>query len=172
MDEDKKVISSITSETYDASEQPFDFVSEGQETALVCESDKSLQLRTADLLKEAGYLVSPADTGQEALRKMRYHDYDLVVVNELFDCLDSSSNLVLAYLEGLNMKMRRWIYVVLVGSGFRTMDRMTAFNRSVNLTVNIDNIDEIGAILNRGIAEYRSFYSLFEEILAGVEGRR
>lgn len=171
MDEEKKVISDLVSEAYDASEQPFGFVGEDQVTVLLCEPVSSLRSKTTDLLKAEGYLVTPAESAQEALRKMRYHTYDVVVVNELFDCDDPSHNLILVYLEELSMQVRRLIYVVLTGAAFRTMDNMTAFNRSVNLTINLENMDAIAAILKQGLAENRAFYRLFREVLSDVEGR-
>ncbi len=170
MNEEKTVIQDVASEAYDASEQPFDFVEEGQSTALVCEPDASVRSKMVDGLKETGYLVTVVESAQDALKKMRYHIYDVVVVNENFDCDDPASNTVLVYLEELSMQIRRRIFVALTGSRFRTMDNMTAFNRSVNLTVNLDSTDEIGPIIKRGVAENKAFYHAFRETLADNEG--
>ena len=68
MEEEKSLVDQIASETYDASERPFDYVEEGTETALVCESDPLTRERIASALKENGYLVTEADASQDALR--------------------------------------------------------------------------------------------------------
>ena len=60
------------------------------------------------------------------------------------------------------MTVRRDIFVVMLSVGIGTMDAMTAFKESVNLIINLDNIDGARAILERGIAENEAFYSTFK----------
>ncbi len=171
MSEEKTVIDEVTSQSYDASDKPFDFIEEGQETALLCEPDDSLRTQADEQLKSIGYLVSEAQSAQEALKKMRYHIYDLVLVNERFDCSEGERSQVLAYLEELNMQVRRKMFVALAGTGFRTMDNMTAFNRSVNITINTENFKDLGSIIKRGVAENKTFYHVFRETLAKAAER-
>jgi len=47
----------------------------------------------------------------------------------------------------------------------RTMDNMIALNRSVNLIVNVKNVEDIGKILNRGITDNELFYRTFKQAL-------
>jgi hypothetical protein len=61
--------------------------------------------------------------------------------------------------------VRRNIFVAMVSSRYRTMDNMMAFHASVNLIINIKNIDDIGKILSRGITDTEMFYSVFKESL-------
>ena len=68
------------------------------------------------------------------------------------------------------MDTRRKIFVVLVTDRFRTMDNMIAFNKSVNLVVNLKNIDEIEKVLKRGIADNELFYRTFRESLGKTGG--
>jgi hypothetical protein len=91
--------------------------------------------------------------------------YDLIVVNESFDTKNPESNGVLIYLERLSMTVRRKIFVAMVSSRYRTMDNMMAFHASVNLIVNIKNIEDIGKILSRGITDTQLFYSVYKETL-------
>ena len=168
MEEERTVIGGVSSETYDASEKPFDFVEEGQLTALVCEADPTYRSKITDVLKEGGYLVTEAGSAQEALKDMRYHTYELVVVDETFDADNPDKNDVLTYLEELSMQIRRKIFVALLTHRFRTMDNMTAFNRSVNIIINLSNIDDFGTIVKRGVAENKAFYHVFEETLRGA----
>ncbi|MDD5476142.1 MAG: hypothetical protein PHU03_06475 [Syntrophales bacterium] len=170
MSDDKTVIDEITSQAYDAADKPFDFIEEGRQTALLCEPDGSLRSQTKEQLEKADYMVTEAGSAQEALKRMRYHTFDVVVVNEDFDCSDPEENVVLSYLAELNMQVRRKIFVALVGSRFRTLDDMTAFNRSVNITINIDNIGDMGTIIKRGVADNKAFYHVFRETMAQVAG--
>jgi hypothetical protein len=63
------------------------------------------------------------------------------------------------------MSIRRNIFLTLITDRFRTMDNMEAFNKSVNLIVNVKNIDEIEKILRRGVADNKEFYRVFKESL-------
>jgi hypothetical protein len=45
------------------------------------------------------------------------------------------------------------------------MDNMMSFHASVNLIINIKNIEDIGKILSRGITDTEMFYSIFKETL-------
>jgi hypothetical protein len=45
------------------------------------------------------------------------------------------------------------------------MDNMMAFHASVNLIINIKNIDDIGKILSRSITDTEMFYRVFTESL-------
>jgi putative AlgH/UPF0301 family transcriptional regulator len=61
------------------------------------------------------------------------------------------------------MSIRRQVFVVLISSTFATMDDMHAYNKSVNLIINKDEISEIGLILKKEIEENEYFYHVFKE---------
>jgi len=156
------------SSSYDASEKPFDFIEEEGLTALVCESDAVNLKKIVNNLNLLEYHVTVSDSGRDALKKMRYHQYDLVVINESFFCDGPDSNMVLLYLERLNMSVRRNIYVAMISSKYRTMDQMMAFRHSVNIIVNTKNIDDVGKIIQRGLTDNDFFYRVFKECLKEV----
>ncbi len=153
----------VHAEDYDASDKPFDFVEEEGQTALVCESDPVMKEKTLTALKSMEYHTTEAESGRDALKKMRYHVYDLVLVNEEFDTSDPDSNGVLIYLERLAINVRRNVFVVMLTNRFRTLDSMMAFNKSVNMVINISNINEIDKILRRGLADNDVFYRTLRE---------
>jgi hypothetical protein len=111
------------------------------------------------------YQITIAESARDALKRMRYHVYDLIVINESFDTRNPESNGVLIYLERLAMSVRRDIFVAMISNRYRTMDNMMAFNASVNLIVNIKNIDDIGKILSRSITDTEMFYRVYKETL-------
>ena len=153
---------------YDASEKPFDFIEEEGNTALACESDPAMLKKIVDTLNLLEYHVTVSESGRDALKKMRYHQYDLVVINEAFHCTGPDTNMVLLYLERLNMSARRDIYVTMISRQYRTMDQMMAFRHSVNLIVNSKNIDDIGKIIQRGLTDHEFFYRVFKDTLKEV----
>ena len=158
----------INSSDYDASEKPFDFIEEEGSTALVCESDTDLLKKIVNNLNLLEYHVTVSDSGRDALKKMRYHQYDLILVNESFHCEGPDANMVLLYLERLNMTVRRNMFVVMLSSSYRTMDQMMAFRYSANIIVNTKNIDDIGKVIQRGLTDYEFFYGAYNDILKEV----
>jgi CheY-like chemotaxis protein len=165
MEEEKTLLDELAAEDYDAADRPFDFVGEGGATALVCEPDPAVRDKIVGALREMNYQITEPATAKEAIKYMRFHVYDVVVLNELFDREDKAANDVLNYLAGLAMTTRRKIFVVLVSEKYRTMDNMAAFNNSVNLILNLKNIDETGKIIKRGISDNAAFYHVFRETL-------
>ncbi len=161
----KTIIDEVDSDTYDASEKPFDFLEEGAKTALLCEPDSAVRSKIRSALESMEYNVTEPGSDRDALKQMRFHIFDLVVLSEVFSSENPDENNIMKYLERLPMGIRRKIFVVLATNRFRTMDNMAAFNKSVNIVVNTKNIDEIGKIIKRGLSDNATFYSVFKDAL-------
>jgi len=164
--QEKTIFDEVVCGTYDASEKPFDFVEEGVETALLCEPDPASRAKIRIALEKMKYNTMEPKSAVEALKQMRFHVFDLVVLNELFDTQDPDKNDILKYMAQLAMDTRRNIFLALVTNRFRTMDDMMAFNKSVNIIVNVNNVDEMQKILKRSVADNTAFYHVFKESLA------
>ncbi len=164
-DEDFFSFDEDESEGYDASDKPFDFVEEEGKTALLCESDPMIKKAITPVLDVLEYHITEVKNSREALKTMRYHTYDLIVVNEYFDAKNPDANGVLIYLERLSMAIRRKIFVAMITRRFRTMDNMTAFQKSVNMVVNVDNVADFDKILRRGMADFGMFYQAYKDFL-------
>jgi len=165
MEDEKNLLSEVASDIYDAADRPFDFVEEDGETALVCESDTEAMEKISGALRTLGYQITEASSARDALKKMRFHVYDLVVLNENFDTQNPDTNDILSYLQGLNMSVRRQMFVALVSDRFRTMDNMAAFNKSVNIIINVKNLDDAATIIKRGTTDNKAFYRVFREAM-------
>lgn len=155
----------MMSDAYDAAEKPFDFVEEEGKTALVCESDPDIKKTITDALKFMDYHITDAQNDRDALTKMRYHTYDLIIVNENFESSDPDKNNVLTYLERQPMSVRRDTFVALISSRYRTMDNMMAFNKSAHVILNTENIADTEKILKRAIADNDLFYRVYRDTL-------
>jgi hypothetical protein len=101
---------------------------------------------------------------------MRYHNYNVVVVNESFDTSTPETNGVLLFLERLPMTTRRELFVCLITSRYRTMDHMLALNKSVNMILNVKNINDFGKILSTAITENDIFYRAYKETAKRTRG--
>ncbi len=150
---------------FDASEKPFDFMEEEGVTALLCEQNPIARNTIQNALNLMDYQITISESARDALKRMRYHVYDLIVIDESFDTKNPDSNGVLIYLERLSMAVRRKIFAAMISTRYRTMDNMMAFHASVNLIINIKNIDDIGKILSRSITDNELFYRVYKETL-------
>jgi DNA-binding response OmpR family regulator len=164
MEEENTLLEEVAS-GYDDADRPFDFVEEGNATALVCEPDPAIREKISDGLQKLEYLITTPATAKDALKAMRFHVFDVIILNELFDTADPQANGVLSYLEEMPMATRRRSFVALLSARFRTMDNMAAFNRSVNMVINLKSIDEVEKIIKQGVAENKAFYHVFQETL-------
>ncbi len=156
------------SDEFGFSEKPFSFMEEEGLTALLCEQNSVVRQTIENALHLMDYSISVAENARDALKRMRYHNYDLIVVNESFDTNNPESNGVLIYLERLGMSIRRNIFVAMISNRYRTMDNMMAFHGSVNLIINIKNIEDVGKILSRGITDTELFYNIYRETLKEI----
>ncbi len=150
---------------YDASDKPFDFIEEEGLTALLCEQNPLARNSIQNALNLMDYQITITENARDALKRMRYHVYDLIVVDENFDTKNPDSNGVLIYLERLTMAVRRKIFAAMISNRYRTMDNMMAFHASVNLIINIKNVEDIGKILSRSITDTELFYRVYKETL-------
>lgn len=159
------IIDEVAGGSYDASEKPFDFVEEGAQTALLCEPDPDIRSKLKSALEDLGYHTTEPKIAIDALKQMRFHVFDVVVLNEMFGTQNPDVNNVHRYLDRLATETRRNIFVALITDRFRTSDNMQAFNKSVNVIINLKNIDDFQKILKVSIAENVAFYRVFGEAL-------
>jgi CheY-like chemotaxis protein len=150
-------------------EKPFDFIEEEGNTALVCEQDPDIRKKVIDALDIMEYHITVAESGRDALKKMRYYVYDLIVINETFNSDSPDSNMVMLFLERLPMSIRRSTFFIMVSNRFRTLDLMQAFRYSVHIVINSKNIDDFAKIVSRGITDNGLFYQVLNESVKTVK---
>ena len=107
----KTIIEEVDSSAYDASEKPFDFVEQGVETALLCEPDPAIRSKIITALYNMGYHTTAPQSHKDTLKQMRFHVFDMVVLNERFGTRDPDMNSILKYLDRLNISIRRNIFL-------------------------------------------------------------
>ena len=148
------------SDNSDALEKSLDLLEEGVNTALICEQDAGVREKIRSALERTDYHVIEAASARDAMKHMRFRVFDLVALDENFEGGNPESNHVLQYLGHLPMNPRRNIFVVLLGNDFRTADNMMALSNSVNLVVNLKNVDELDKVLKRSQKEHEELYGV------------
>lgn len=153
------------------SEQTGTTFDENQRLGLVCAEVPDRQAAIKGALEQLGYAVRVAAGASDAIEGMRKDPYEVVVLDEEFQAEPGADNPVLQALRAMPMAVRRYIFVALVGREYKTLDNSTAFARSVNVVVSLNDLAQLGPILKRGVADNAQFYRVFREVLQEV-GKR
>ena len=150
-----------------SNESKMDFFEVGDKTSLICaESTVADVIRTT--LKELNFKCHTVDSSETAVERLRYTQYDIIVVQENFAGSSLKTNAALNYLGPLPMAQRRYSMVVLVGSSFKTLDAMQAFGQSVHLVINTSDLANLTAILKKSWAEFDNLYRVYKGVLAAM----
>jgi response regulator RpfG family c-di-GMP phosphodiesterase len=152
-----------TDEGLDYSSRPFGYVNPDSKTAIICEQDPVSRDKVSKAIKKIGLEVVQPATFKDALKYMRFHVFDVILVNENFNTGIGEVNNILKYLENLNMSVRRQIFVVLISAIYATMDSLQAYNKSVNMIINKSEISDIENILKQALSEHNDFYYLLKD---------
>ena len=132
------------------------------------EDDPALGEKIGEALDELGYKYIPAENTSQAISKMRFHDFRLVILSDKFDGIKLDQNPILQYLNHLPMSIRRKMFVALLGNSFNTMDHMMAYAMSANVVINGRDVDKLAGILSNAISDNDHFYKVFFDTLREV----
>ncbi len=143
-------------------------IGEGEKVALLMAADHQEASLIKQAVKEVGYRVIAAEDTRDAMNKMRFHHFPMILLSDGFDATEIFQSPILRYLEHLAMPVRRRIFLVLIGRRFKSMDHMKAFAMSANLVINKNDLKKLAPILSRALADHESFYKVFMETLKEV----
>jgi len=142
-----------------------DSYGEGEKMALIMIAETRPAEKITEALDKLGYNAIQAKNTREALSKMQFQNFDLIILSDLFDHTPLNQSPILQYLNHLSMSVRRKMFVLLVSDAFRTMDHMMAFAMSVNLLANWKDLGRLSNILGRALSDNEKFYKVFMDIL-------
>jgi CheY-like chemotaxis protein len=153
---------------YGDEDTAIDLQGEASRLALVMETDSANTEKLKGILEGLGYRAVFAKDTRDALGKMRFHHFGLSILADRFDGMGLAQSPILHYLNHLSMSIRRRMFLVLMGTGFRTMDNMTAFAMSANMVVNPKDLEKFGMVLKKSLMDHERFYKVFLETLTDV----
>ena len=107
---------------------------------------------------QLGYAVETAADPAEAVRKMAYHVYPLVIMEDRFD---PDGRIISRHMDTVDMSVRRSICLVLMGRSLKTGDPMTALSAGVNGVVGPEALPDIAPVLTEMIREHTDFYRVY-----------
>jgi hypothetical protein len=147
--------------------QERDYFELGDKTALICADPNTIEAINVTL-DDLGFKFHTPETPEFAIERMRYTNYDCIIVHENFAGSSLRSNAVLNYLSRLPMAQRRNSFTCLVGTSFKTLDAMQAFAESVHLVLNPTDLPNFSPILKKGLSDFESLYRAFRETVASL----
>ena len=153
-----------------SSQEKIDFFELGDKTSLICSDPNTAEMVKATL-RELDFKVHTAETPELAIERIRYTNYDCIILHESFAGSSLRSNAVLNFLANLPMAQRRHWFVCLVGRPFKTLDAMQAFGQSVHLVLNPADLPNLTAILRKGLAEHELLYRTYKDTQAALGER-
>jgi len=152
-------------DTTSAYDSPLEVLEEGAMSALVCVDEPERLNAVKEALDDLNYYSSVASSVKEALSKLRYNQYDLVMLDEEFCGESADNNTILRYLQPMPMSTRRNIFLMLISNQIRTLDNLMAFAKSVNAVINDSDTQKVKIVLERAMADHRRFYKVYRDLV-------
>ncbi len=138
---------------------------EGTRLALILDADSESSERIGSEVEKLGYQCVSAPNTRDAIGKMRFHLFALVILSDGFDGQNLDGSPILNYLNHISMADRRKIFVALIGERFKSMDNLMAFALSANAVINPKDLDRLFAMLKGALSDHEKFYKVFMESL-------
>jgi len=148
-----------------------DFFELGDKTALVC-AEPGVVESTWKTLKEMGFKVHFSSDEDDAIERLRYTQYNCVIVQEDLAGKPLEMNEVMNYLSTLPMAQRRNTFVCLLGESFRTLNAIQAFTLSVHVVVNPSDLPNLTASLKKSLVEFDRTYRVYRIVMDSMGERR
>ena len=148
-----------------AGDQALDFFEEGIKLALIMPNSSMNGDRLKAGIEIIGYKCIPTPNTRDAIGKLRFHHFDLIILADGFDNQPLDHSVIVNYLNRLSMSVRRKIFLALISDNFKTMDNMMAFAMSANVVINSKDIEKLHLILKKAVSENERFYKIFMDTL-------
>jgi len=134
-------------------EAPASYGEQRQPLALVCVDDPTEREQVMATLRAQGYAPRAPTSPADALQRLRFMAYALLVLRDGYGSAGGDGNPVLDYLAEMGMATRRLMHVVFVSPAVRSHDIAAAFARSVNLVLHVDDLPHLPEALKRSREE-------------------
>jgi hypothetical protein len=151
-----------------SSDEALVFYEEGTKLALIMADYPGHAEKIQNSLKQLGYECISTPNTRDAIGKLRFHHFDLVLLSDGFGGQPIENSQITHFMNRLPMAVRRRVFLVFLSDKFKTMDNMMAFARSANVVINTRDLDKLHLVLKKAISENDKFYKIFMDTLAEV----
>jgi len=146
-------------------DEALDFFEEGIKLALIMPNSSMNDDHLRAGLELIGYKCITTPNTRDAIGKLRFHHFDLIILADGFDSQPLDHSVIVNYLNRLSMSVRRKIFLALISDNFKTMDNMMAFAMSANVVINSKDIQKLHLILKKAVSENERFYKVFTDTM-------
>ena len=142
----------------------YDLLTLSDKPALLGISTLEWQARVLATLDSMGYKVHAAQSHDDFINRFTQYQYQVTVVEEMFDCANPQENRSLAFVQNLPMNLRRHSVIMLLGDTFQTMHAMQAFQQSVHVVINSADFDNLEGVFQKVIADNNTFLAPYRQV--------
>ncbi len=146
----------------------YELISPSDKPALLALSGMEVLANVQAIVLECGFKAHGASNHDDFAKRFTALNYHLVVVEELFAAGSPEENLTLRTLQSMPMARRRHSVVVLISDRFQTLNSMHAFQQSVHAVVNRVDLNTLGSIITRAVADNDLFLHSYREVQAAI----
>ncbi len=111
-----------------------------------------------DTFEGMGYQSVVAESGEDAIERMRFVNFSAVVLSSQFEKSGLVDSVFHKHMRELPMTKRRYMYYILVGEEFHTFYDLEALAYSANLVMNINDVSYMNVILRKGLGDYEELF--------------
>ena len=141
----------------------FEFLRPEDKPALLGLSNPEFLTAAQSALAELGYKVHSPDSHEDFLTRFTQVPYQVVVLEDCFQCNSPEENTALRSLQVMPMPLRRHTTIVLIGAAFGTLNAMQAFQHSVHAVASPLDLSSLAGIIQKAVSDSTAFMNVYFE---------
>jgi len=142
---------------------PLEFLSPTDKPALLALSSPEFVGAASTALADLGYKIHIALNHGDFITRFLRVQYQVLILEELFDASNLAGNLTLENLQAMPMSQRRHAITILIGDDFQTLNPMQAFGLSVHGVINRQDLDKLSPVIQQVVADNTLFLNVYRD---------
>lgn len=128
-------------------------------TVLILAPEGKGRQSMAGAYEARGYQVVVAESGTDALEKMRFGNFSAVIYHPAIDEVGLPASDFHRHMREMAMDRRRQIHYTLIGPDLRTLYDLEALALSANLVVNEADLQHLPLVLKKALHDYEELFA-------------
>lgn len=143
----------------------FEFIRPEDKPALLGITNPDYLAIAQAVLGELEYKIHIPLTHEDFLLRFAQIQYQVVLIEECFQCAGPEENISLRALQSMSMPLRRHATILLIGSDFQTMNPMEGFQQSVHAVINPTDLLNLSGVIQKVTADNSIFLHIYFETM-------
>lgn len=146
----------------------YDFLSPSDQPALIGISTLEWLGNVRAALTDLNYKVHAAADQEDFITRFNRTHYQVTVIEEAFAVHSPEENVALGTLQRMLMGQRRHAVIILIGQQFTSLDRLQAYQQSVQAVINPAELEHLHDIIQQVVADNELFMQSFLEAVVQI----